>query len=133
VGGDFCSRPAANPLPDWWAIPPTGTSARRSPFAFSNFHAEVVLYETPELEILPSEKDRSCFTSIQALVQGRALHGYYGGIRLLKATVKRFYDYCQDNQIDLHDKNFTIRYDSDIPTASAWPAPAPSSPRACGR
>jgi len=34
---------------------------------------------------------------------------------LLKATIKTFYDYCQDNQITLHEKNFTIRYSSDIP------------------
>ncbi|OHB66986.1 MAG: GHMP kinase, partial [Planctomycetes bacterium RBG_13_60_9] len=32
-----------------------------------------------------------------------------------KATIKKFYDYCQENLIDLHDKNFTIRYESDIP------------------
>jgi glucuronokinase len=95
--------------------PSDGYFGKTISFAFSNFRAEVILYETPELEILPSEKDRSCFTSIQALVNDVQLHGYYGGIRLLKATVKRFFDYCQEHQIDLHDKNFSIRYNSDIP------------------
>ncbi|MEN6423755.1 MAG: GHMP kinase [Phycisphaerales bacterium] len=95
--------------------PSDGYFGKTIAFAFSNFRAEVVLYETPELEILPSEKDRSCFGSIQHLVKDVRLHGYYGGIRLLKATVKRFYDYCRENQIDLHDKNFSIRYSSDIP------------------
>ncbi len=95
--------------------PSDGYFGKTISFAFSNFRAEVVLYETPELEILPSEKDRSCFGSIQGLVKDVRLHGYYGGIRLLKATIKRFYDYCQENQIDLHDKNFSIRYNSDIP------------------
>lgn len=95
--------------------PSDGYFGKTISFAFSNFRAEVVLYETPELEILPSEKDRSCFAGIEGLVKDVRLHGYYGGIRLLKATVKRFYDYCQENQIDLHDKNFTIRYESDIP------------------
>ncbi len=95
--------------------PSDGYFGKTISFAFSNFRAEVILYETPELEILPSEKDRSCFASIQGLVKDVRLHGYYGGIRLLKATVKRFYDYCQENQIDLHDKNFSIRYHSDIP------------------
>jgi glucuronokinase len=42
-------------------------------------------------------------------------HGYYGGIRLLKATIKRFHAYCQTNGIRLHDRNFTIRYHSNIP------------------
>lgn len=95
--------------------PSDGYFGKTISFAFSNFRAEVVLYETPELEILPSEKDRSCFASIQGLVNDVQLHGYYGGIRLLKATTKRFFDYCQENQIDLHAKNFSIRYNSDIP------------------
>ncbi|MBM4026413.1 MAG: GHMP kinase [Planctomycetes bacterium] len=95
--------------------PSDGYFGKTISFAFGNFRAEVVLYETPELEILPSEKDRSCFDSIGALVKDVRLHGYYGGVRLLKATVKKFYDYCQENQINLHHKNFTIRYNSDIP------------------
>ncbi len=95
--------------------PSDGYYGKTISFAFSNFRAEVVLYETPELEILPSEKDRSCFDNIAALVKDVRLHGYYGGVRLLKATVRKFYDYGQENQIELHSKNFTIRYNSDIP------------------
>jgi glucuronokinase len=95
--------------------PSDGYFGKTISFAFSNFQAEVVLYETPELEILSSEKDLSCFASIGGLVKDVQLHGYYGGIRLLKATIKRFYDYCQENRLALHDKNFTIRYRSDIP------------------
>lgn len=95
--------------------PSDGYFGKTISFVFSNFQAEVVLYETPELEILPSEKDHSRFDSIGALVRDVRLHGYYGGIRLLKATVKKFFEYCQDNQIELHDKNFTIRYCSNIP------------------
>ncbi len=95
--------------------PSDGYFGKTISFAFNNFRAEVILYETPDLEILPSEKDRSCFDSIAALVKDVRLHGYYGGVRLLKATVRKFYDYCQENQIELHNKNFTIRYNSDIP------------------
>jgi len=95
--------------------PSDGYFGKTMSFAFNNFCAEVVLYESPELEILPSEKDQSRFNSIQDLVNDVELHGYYGGIRLLKATVKKFFDYCSENQIELHDKNFTIRYRSDIP------------------
>lgn len=84
-------------------------------FTFCNFCADVVLYETPELEILPNLKDHSKFGSIVNLVRDVRLHGYYGGIRLLKAAVKIFYDYCRDNQIELHKKNFTISYSSNIP------------------
>lgn len=95
--------------------PSDGYFGKTISFAFSNFCAEVVLYETPELEILPSYKDHSRFSGISDLVRDVRLHGYYGGIRLLKATVKKFYDYCRENYIDLHKKNFTIRYSSNIP------------------
>jgi len=95
--------------------PSDGYFGKTISFAFTNFAAEVILYESPELEIIPSQKDQSSFSCIGDLVRDVRLHGYYGGIRLLKATVKRFFDYCQDNQIRLHDKNFTIRYQSNIP------------------
>lgn len=95
--------------------PSDGYFGKTISFAFSNYQAEVTLYESPELEILPCQKDQSTFSSLQKLVRDVNLHGYYGGIRLLKATVKRFYDYCQEHQIDLNTKNFTIRYRSNIP------------------
>lgn len=95
--------------------PSDGYFGRTISFAFKNFCAEVTLYESPELEILASEKDHSVFKSIAGLVGDVELHGYYGGIRLLKATIKRFFDYCRASEIELHDKNFTIRYQSNIP------------------
>ena len=95
--------------------PSDGFFGKTVSFAFSNFCSEVLLYESPELEILPCQKDQSCFASVQELVRDVNLHGYYGGIRLLKATIKRFFDYCLEHQIELHNKNFTIRYQSNIP------------------
>ncbi len=43
------------------------------------------------------------------------LHGYYGGLRLIKAIIKRFSDYCRQNDIRLGDGNFTIEFHTDIP------------------
>jgi glucuronokinase len=43
------------------------------------------------------------------------LHGYYGGIRLIKATIKRFADYCSEHNLILHDQNFSVRYETNIP------------------
>jgi glucuronokinase len=108
-------RTQAHPRVGLIGNPSDGYFGKTISFAFENFCAETVLYESPELEILAAEKDQSRFTNIQALVKDVELHGYYGGIRLLKATVKRFFDYCRDRQIDLHQKNFTLRYSSDIP------------------
>jgi len=44
--------------------PSDGYFGKTISFTFSNFSARIVLYETPELEILPSEKDRSRFADI---------------------------------------------------------------------
>lgn len=95
--------------------PSDGYFGKTIAFTFRDFSAEVVLYESPELEILPSARDHSAFGSIGALVEDVNLFGYYGGIRLLKATVKRFHDVCRERGIVLHDRNFTLRYSSTIP------------------
>lgn len=95
--------------------PSDGYFGKTIAFTFSNFSARVTLYESPELEIVPSRRDGSTFTGIAALYEDVRLFGYYGGIRLLKSAIKSFYGYCLEHEIDLHDRNFTIRYDSDIP------------------
>lgn len=96
--------------------PSDGYHGKTIAFAFSNFRAEVLLYQTPELAILPNNRDESIFKNINDLAQDVRLNGYYGGIRLLKAAIKRFHDYCQENFIALDDRNFTLRYNTNIPS-----------------
>ncbi|MCK5462506.1 MAG: hypothetical protein KAI95_05795 [Bacteroidales bacterium] len=95
--------------------PSDGYFGKTIAFLFKNFSANVVLYETPEIEILPADYDSNVFDSISELSEDVELFGYYGGIRLLKAAVKRFYDYCMTENIKIHEHNFTLRYSSDIP------------------
>lgn len=80
-----------------------------------NFWAEVVLYEWPELEIVLAGQDRCSFNNIGELYEDVKLHGYYGGLRLVKATLKKFAEYCARRDIRLSDECFSIRYDSNIP------------------
>jgi len=80
-----------------------------------NFWAEVTLYEWDQVEIVLSQEDRSRFRSVQELVNDVHLHGYYGGIRLVKATIKKFVEYCARQDIPLHDRSFSVRYESSIP------------------
>ncbi|HMF30577.1 MAG TPA: GHMP kinase, partial [Candidatus Lokiarchaeia archaeon] len=82
-----------------------------------NFAAHVILYEWPQIEILPGPADADKFSSISDLVQQIQASGYYGGTRLIKGTIKKFWDYLQKNHISLADskKNFSIRYESTIP------------------
>lgn len=95
--------------------PSDGYFGKTIAFVFSNYDAEVQLYESPELDLLPSLRDHSSFKSIDHLAEDVGLFGYYGGIRLLKATIKKFHEYCQHNAIELDDRNFTIRYQTTIP------------------
>jgi glucuronokinase len=80
-----------------------------------DFAAQVILYEWDEIEILGSREEKSRFSSIEHLARDVKLHGYYGGVRLVKATIRRFFDYCSRQQLKLHDRNFSIRYESQIP------------------
>jgi len=80
-----------------------------------DFYAKVSLYESPNLEIIPSHQDESRYESIEHLTEDVRLNGYYGGIRLMKASIYKFYQYCQANKITLPQKNFSIRYRSTIP------------------
>lgn len=80
-----------------------------------NYFAEITMYETPDLEILPNERDHTYFNNMEHLVRDVLRHGYYGGLRLIKAAVKKFWDYSQDKGIVLADRNFTVRYTSNIP------------------
>lgn len=95
--------------------PSDGYYGKTIAFLFSNFKAEVQLYHTPELSIIPQQLDNTSFNSIHDLVENVNQSGYYGGIRLLKATIKVFYGYCKECNIQLDDRNFTMRYNSNIP------------------
>ncbi len=80
-----------------------------------NFWAEVVLYEWDSVELVLAEDDRARFSSVHDLAKDVKLHGYYGGIRLIKATIKRFVEYCERKEIKLHERNFSVRYETNIP------------------
>jgi len=95
--------------------PSDGYFGKTISFIIRNYSAEVTLFETPELTIEPNERDHSVFGSIDSLARDVRQFGYYGGIRLLKASVKRFYEYCTKNGLPLHGRNFTLRYSSNIP------------------
>jgi glucuronokinase len=81
-----------------------------------NFCATVHLWESPHFEILPGAGDLGRFDSVDAFLRDIRLHGYYGGMRLIKATFKRFADYCHLAGIDLpHRNNFSVKFQTDIP------------------
>ena len=80
-----------------------------------NYAANVSCYESPRLAITARRRDLLEFDSIDALVEDVRLNGYYGGIRLIKAAIRRFSAYCRRHDIRLDERNFSIEYETDIP------------------
>jgi len=80
-----------------------------------NFGAHVTLYQSPELVIVEQPVDINRFRNIHQLVETVRLTGYYGGTRLVKAGIKKFWEYCYNNNIRIENKNFTISYKTSIP------------------
>src|SRR4051812_35031320 len=96
--------------------PSDGYYGKTISFVLRNFRARVQLWESPHFEIIPGHGDLARFSSVREFIRDQKLHGYYGGMRLIKATIKRFTDYCHKNAIAIDlGKSFTISFDSDIP------------------
>jgi glucuronokinase len=95
--------------------PSDGYQGKTISFSVRNYWAEVVLYEWDTVEIVLAADDRAKFDSIHELARDVRLHGYYGGIRLIKATIKRFVEHCQARGVALHDRKFSVRYETTIP------------------
>lgn len=75
------------------------------------------MYPSQYLELLPGRRDRSIYSDINEVVQSIHDYGYYGGIRLLQASVKRFLEYCNTHDISVESSgNFSMRYFTNIPT-----------------
>jgi len=95
--------------------PSDGYHGKTLSLVVRNFHAEATLYEWDQIEVVWSQNDQSRFNSLDELLLDVRLHGYYGGVRLVKATIKRFVEYCRRQGHRLHGRNFAVRYQSNIP------------------
>jgi glucuronokinase len=95
--------------------PSDGYFGKTISFIIRNFTATVSLWESPHFEIIPNEGDLAKYESVDAFLRDQKLYGYYGGVRLMKAAVKRFHTWCAEQGRELHARNFTLSYRSDIP------------------
>ncbi len=96
--------------------PSDAYGGRTISFAFTDFAARVVVYEWPRLEIVPGPSDQASFDGLADLVRDVEANGYYGGLRLVKAAIKRFADWCNERSVEC-ERPFSIRYESTIPRA----------------
>ena len=67
------------------------------------------------MRFVPGEVDDAMFDSPEQLVHDLRIYGYYGGIRMLKAVAKLFFEYCMEHGIDFPQKNFTAEYKINVP------------------
>lgn len=95
--------------------PSDGYFGKTISFIIRNFSARVTLWESPHFEIVPAEGDLSHYDSVRTFLRDQRLYGYYGGVRLMKAAVKRFHNYFEKEGRELHNRNFTISYETNIP------------------
>jgi len=95
--------------------PSDGYNGKTITIIVKDFYAQVILYEWERLEIIPGSSDESNFQSIHELAKDVRLHGYYGGIRLIKAAINGFVMYCNERHLPLQDRNFSLRYETNIP------------------
>lgn len=96
--------------------PSDGFGGKTLTVQIANFGACATIWESPRLQIVPHpDYDPFEFSSLEELHRTAQQDGYYGGTRLIYATCKRFYQYCQEHDIALRPRNFTIEYNTDIP------------------
>jgi len=95
--------------------PSDGYFGKTISFIVRNFRARVLLYPSARLEIKLSKADTPVFENLEELRRTTRWRGYYGGVRIIQALLMRFSDYCQQQGIELPDRNFTIEYESSIP------------------
>ncbi len=95
--------------------PSDGYFGKTISISVRNFAARVSLQEHPELKIDSHVADQARYPGIDALCEHIDLHGYYGGVRLMKAAIRQFVSYCRESDIKLPKRNFIMRYHSAIP------------------
>ena len=95
--------------------PSDGYFGKTVSFTFTQFGVELVMSESSRIRFQQGEVDDATFASMDEMARNLRLYGYYGGIRLLKATAKRFFDHCQERGLALPKRNFSVEYKINIP------------------
>ena len=95
--------------------PSDGYFGKTIAFSFTEFFVDLRLCESRRLRFIPGEVDDATFDSPAQLVRDLRLYGYYGGIRMLKAVSKLFFEWCEEHSIAIEPVNFTAEYKINIP------------------
>jgi len=95
--------------------PSDGYGGKTISLIVRNFFAEVKLSPATNVSLIPGPAENPSFDSVYQLNEHFRQVGYFGGLRLIKATIKRFVDFAEQ-YLDLDcGAGFTIDYRSNIP------------------
>ncbi len=96
--------------------PSDGYHGKTIAFSVRNFFAQVRLVESPQLSIEPLPEDAlPTYASTLEFMQQVERFGYHGSLRLVKASIKTFFSWCQQYRAGIHDRSFTLQYSTNIP------------------
>ena len=96
--------------------PSDGFFGKTIAVSVANFWAEVSIVASARLRLVPHPlNDPNEFGSLADLHGISRKEGYQGGLILLQATCKRFYEHCSQAGIALARRNFTLRYNTNVP------------------
>jgi glucuronokinase len=94
--------------------PSDGFGGKTISVALGEFAAEAIVRSSDRLEIVPAEQDRNVYAGLDDLVADVEANGYYGGLRLVKAAIKRFADHCRERGHEF-DGRVAVAYSTSIP------------------
>jgi len=96
--------------------PSDGFNGKTISLSIGNFWSEVTIRSSEKLRLMPHPlNDPQEFGGLSDLFFISKKEGYVGGLRLMQATCKKFYEYCTSLGVALPKRNFTLRYDTNIP------------------
>lgn len=98
-------------------LPPAAAICSAIHPAACRYCVQVTLAPSSSVEFAPNpDSDPSSFPSLSAFAAHIAGSGYYGGLRLVMATAKRFAGYCAQHSIALDpSRGFALSYTTNIP------------------
>jgi glucuronokinase len=83
-------------------------------FTIREYAAEAEALRADRLEIVPAPQDGNAFADVDALLDDVAANGYYGGLRLVKAALKRFVEHARQTGVE-PVPTFSLSYGTTIP------------------
>ncbi|EDQ91895.1 uncharacterized protein MONBRDRAFT_14509 [Monosiga brevicollis MX1] len=96
--------------------PSDGFNGKTISLSIANYWAEATIEPSARLVLEPHPlNDPNEFGGLADLYTISRREGYQGGLRLMQATCKRFFEYCRDQGIAIARRNFRLRYDTNIP------------------